>query len=174
MIEFLCLIPLGPLGCVLWVTREVLPPPPPPQYFHFEPYYRSPPPHESKNLSDCYGGCSKLVVREVPPRRPYSQENLTSFSRQQPFLPPVAFDFPYPGRLTVTRVGPEEMRLVCPLPKSGQTTVGCAHVGRGRCEIIALDDQTLKALGWNYDILLRHELARCNGWPADHPGAELA
>jgi hypothetical protein len=39
-------------------------------------------------------------------------------------------------------------------------------------EIIILDDASLARLGWNSDIIIRHELGHCNGWPADHPGAE--
>jgi hypothetical protein len=113
-------------------------------------------------------------VREIPTRRPYSQENLTSFSRQQAFLPPLAYDFPYTGKLTVRRVGPDQMRLVCPLPKPGRVTIGCAHIGKGECEVIIADNTTLEFLGWNYQLVLRHELGHCEGWPADHPGAEMA
>jgi hypothetical protein len=39
-------------------------------------------------------------------------------------------------------------------------------------EIIILDDASLARFGWNSDIIIRHELGHCNGWPADHPGAE--
>jgi hypothetical protein len=81
--------------------------------------------------------------------RPYSREGLSPYAKVQPILPPLEYDVPYTGKLTVKRVGPEEMRLVCPLPKPGRVTVGCAHVGQGACEIIILDDASLARLGWN-------------------------
>ena len=86
-------------------------------------------------------------------------------------MPPLEFDYPYTGRLTVSRVNPDQMRGRCPLPSPGRVTVGCAHVGRGECEIIIANDEWLKALGWNADVITRHERAHCEGWPADHPGA---
>jgi hypothetical protein len=114
------------------------------------------------------------LARDLPARRPYSQENLTALSRQQAFLPPLAYDYPYQGKLTVRRVDPDQMRARCPLPRPGRVTIGCAHLGRGECEVIIVDNPTLKSLGWNYDIVLRHEQSHCNGWPSDHPGAETA
>jgi hypothetical protein len=89
-------------------------------------------------------------------------------------MPPLQFDHVYQGKLTVKRVDPDQMRLACPKPKPGNTMLGCAHVGQGACEIIILDDASLADLGFNSDIILRHESGHCNGWPADHPNAETA
>ncbi|SRR6266481_2343321 len=36
---------------------------------------------------------------------------------------------------------------------------GCAHIIAGSCEVWRIDNATTR----------RHELAHCNGWPADHP-----
>jgi hypothetical protein len=132
------------------------PPPHPPAYEQREP----PPPQPQP--------------QPRPERRPYSREGLSELSKTIPILPPLAYDFPYTGKLTVRRVDPDQMRARRPLPKPGRATIGCAHIAKGECEVIIADNTTLEFLGFNYDIVLRHELAHCNGWPGDHPGAETA
>ena len=38
------------------------------------------------------------------------------------------------------------------------------------CRIILIDDAVMKARGWTTELLLRHEIGHCNGWPGNHPG----
>jgi len=93
------------------------------------------------------------------------------------FMPPAKYDKPFTGGdLTIFRVATQQdIRDIClgfnkqkSLPatacsKTNQTT---------RCYIFVLTDQALKTIGSNYAIVLRHELAHCNGWPEDHAGGK--
>jgi hypothetical protein len=50
----------------------------------------------------------------------------------------------------------------------GAAMVAQAHPNGG-CHVIMLPDDVIRATGWTTGLLLRHELAHCNGWPGDHP-----
>jgi hypothetical protein len=39
------------------------------------------------------------------------------------------------------------------------------------CRIIPVDEKIIKMNGWTNQLMLRHEIDRCNGWPSDHPWA---
>ena len=89
-------------------------------------------------------------------------------------LPPIEFDRPYTGYLTL-RIAKdiEEVKLLCDLPVA--RALACSF-GRGadRCAIVILPAAELLRLGWNPWHVLRHELGHCNGWRADHPGERIA
>ena len=54
--------------------------------------------------------------------------------------------------------------------KPGATPLGCtrAYLTLPRkCTIWLLTDEDAKRLGWDINILLRHEIGHCNGW--HHP-----
>jgi hypothetical protein len=97
-------------------------------------------------------------------------------------LPPAAFDKSYKGKLTVVRVNTEkEVSAVCAatwLPYK----LGCAtHSGPqtkdgawAACRVIIAADDIIREAGYTPEIVLRHELGHCNGWPGDHKGARFA
>jgi hypothetical protein len=86
-------------------------------------------------------------------------------------LPPVEYDRPYQGQLTIARGDARTMQAICP-KTTFPVTLGCAIRYREAniCHIYIADDEILKAAGWSYEIVLRHEEGHCNGWPADHRG----
>lgn len=76
--------------------------------------------------------------------------------------PPAIYDHPYPGEVRFHLGQGGEMTAIdgpC-FPWLGSHA--CAKVIGGVCHIWVLKDKLTPAL-------LRHELAHCNGWPADHP-----
>jgi hypothetical protein len=87
-------------------------------------------------------------------------------------LPPIEYDKPYTGELTIVRLTNEaEVLAICTVGKSKRA---CAKVIDGppsRCVIIMLTDEKLKIYGDNHPALvMRHELGHCNGWDGDHRG----
>ena len=87
-------------------------------------------------------------------------------------LPPPEYDKPFTGKLTEIRVPPETMRAICP-KTIFPLTLACAYPTRDQseCLIIMLSDELIKAAGWTPEIVRRHEVGHCNGFPADHRGA---
>jgi hypothetical protein len=89
-------------------------------------------------------------------------------------LPPPEYDIPYSGRLTITRLASQdEVRAACPAAKwPANVALACnLRWGTTRCDVYIVADNVLNGYGIDYDSTLRHELAHCNGWPGDHPGA---
>jgi hypothetical protein len=87
----------------------------------------------------------------------------------QPILPPVEYDKPYDGDLTIKMVATlEELRERCGtrIPKM----LACAFHNSKSCVIYLVEDSVMRQRGWTTGILLRHETGHCNGWPGDHPG----
>jgi hypothetical protein len=86
-------------------------------------------------------------------------------------LPPVEYDRPFRGKLQEIRVPPETMRALCP-KTSMPLTLGCAYPTRDQseCLIIMVSDEIIRAAGWTAEIVRRHEVGHCNGFPADHRG----
>lgn len=81
----------------------------------------------------------------------------------------------------VQRLSLEELQKVCP------TRLGCAlsistyppnmiaintSGNRVACLVLMLPDEAIKAQGVDPQETYRHEIAHCNGWPADHGGAQ--
>jgi len=95
-----------------------------------------------------------------------------------PFLPPPQYDHPYAGELIINRVGPEVgVALSCPTANfvTGRA-IACnlRTIGPGpkeRCEIFIAADSVIASVGLTFDLVLRHEIGHCNGWPGDHPYA---
>jgi hypothetical protein len=101
----------------------------------------------------------------------------TSADAQTPLIsrtlvvPPLEYDYPYQGTLTITRGDKDVMMGLCPktaLP----ITLGCARrYGPSVCHIYIAADEILNVAGWAYETVRRHEIGHCNGWPNDHAGA---
>jgi hypothetical protein len=93
-------------------------------------------------------------------------------------LPPEEFDRPYQGLLTITRGDAAVMEKNCP-KTAFPITLGCAkrYTMNGQdysCYVHIAEDSILQPTGWSYEIVLRHELGHCLGWPANHPGMRVA
>jgi hypothetical protein len=88
-------------------------------------------------------------------------------------LPPTEYDHDYDKPLGTTRAKSLELvRQLCNRRLS--QGLGCAHRFPTGCWIIMASDELIQAAGWEPDIVRRHEIGHCNGWPEDHKGARLA
>jgi hypothetical protein len=88
-------------------------------------------------------------------------------------VPPPEFDHPYKGDLTIVdALDQKQVRAKCPSAKfTLGVALGCAHRGATYCWIYLAPKVDMKAAGFPRDLILRHEIAHCNGWPGDHRGA---
>jgi hypothetical protein len=82
-------------------------------------------------------------------------------------MPPAQYDRgQYRGRLKIIMVpSRREMYHMC-----GGPAMACAYVRRSRCTVLLPSNVSQI----EFDLLRRHELAHCKGWPADHRGGYLA
>lgn len=95
-------------------------------------------------------------------------------SAQAQLLPPEEFDHPYDGHLMIEHArSEEEVRERCPGGNFPRHALACARVHKyaPMCIIVKVSDDTLRAHGYDPAVVMRHEIAHCNGWPADHKGA---
>jgi hypothetical protein len=84
-----------------------------------------------------------------------------------PLEPPARFDRPYTGELTVHLIDRANVWRECSengRHKVRRDAAGCAFAEPGRCTVY-LAKRTRRA---PLDAILAHEIAHCNGWPADH------
>jgi hypothetical protein len=88
-------------------------------------------------------------------------------------VPPKEYDHPFDGELIeVTALDQDNVRRWCPTAKFPRWALGCMPELRpGRCWIVLAPDDVIKAAGFPPELVRRHEIAHCNGWPADHRGA---
>src|SRR5262249_55711364 len=83
--------------------------------------------------------------------------------------PPPEFDHPYAGELQIIYPTTEEMKKLCPANEFGQR-LGCArHPSQGHCLVVVGPEDELAAIGYSDVIVVRHEIAHCNGWRGNHP-----
>ncbi len=85
-----------------------------------------------------------------------------------PLDPPARFDHEFSGNLTIYRVNRANVQAEC--SDGGRLAVrkdvaGCA-ISEGNDCTIYLAMKTRRA---PIEAILRHEIAHCNGWPANHP-----
>jgi hypothetical protein len=74
-------------------------------------------------------------------------------------------------------VGPKTsypVTLGCSVSNIMRDSKGRITVPASECVVYIAEDDILKKASWSYDILTRHERARCLGWPASHPGQRMA
>jgi hypothetical protein len=85
-------------------------------------------------------------------------------------LPPVEFDYTFEGELKIVRGTQSDLRAACPNAfKPGNIAIGCARrmLGGASCIIYMLNDNGLQSIGFDYEIVFRHEQGHCNGWHHD-------
>lgn len=88
-------------------------------------------------------------------------------------LPPPEYDHHYEGHLILKVVNDHlELLILCGQEKK-PATLACARraVDGERCWVFMLSDELIKQRGYTPEILMRHEIGHCNGWPGDHPNA---
>jgi hypothetical protein len=90
-------------------------------------------------------------------------------------IPPKQYDHPYKGNLVVHVVGSQqEVRRLCPGSAfSWIGALGCAHLGKYWCVVVMAPDDVITKAGFPPELIKRHEIAHCNGWPSNHRGAEV-
>jgi len=102
----------------------------------------------------------------------------------QKALPPLEYDHPFAGRLFVmVGSGQMWMRDLCK-QEWPIWLFGCAVVskndpwarvlepdGKADCIVIQATEAFIEARGSTLNLVMRHEIGHCNGWPGDHRGA---
>jgi hypothetical protein len=102
-----------------------------------------------------------------PPLQPKPQ--LLPLVVQERVLPPKEFDHDYDGNLTIKHMNRDDIYRECALamrPGQGKP-LACTRAFHGvpkTCSIWIMFEGDLNRLGWDYNIVLRHELGHCNGW----------
>ena len=76
-------------------------------------------------------------------------------------LPPVEYDHPFKGRMTIRIASTKALAKICYL---ALTTEACARLRAGICEVYIASDF------YRDQIMLRHEIGHCNGWGSHHFG----
>jgi hypothetical protein len=95
------------------------------------------------------------------------QVRLHDLLRKRLVLPPVEFDHPYEGNLIEVRADKDEIASSCP----EISRLGCAwRINSQWCRIVIANDDIIEAAGLTFEIVRRHEIGHCNGWPGDHQG----
>jgi len=118
--------------------------------------FRPAPPAGKPVIDDELRGVLRAVFRfpiEKPARNPY--------------LPPVEFDHPYDGTLTITRTDIRGVTAMCDtvkLPPWSRGLLGCVRIKRDSCDVYIAHDDLLFAFRTSYDVIWRHERGHCNGW----------
>ena len=114
---------------------------------------------------------AKPIWTDSPPEPYFKPKPLTpehiAYLRKQNLLPPEEFDHEYKGELKIERGTQADLRKACPGSfNPGWNAIGCTKLAFGGavCTIYMLNEQGLQALGWDVEIVLRHERAHCNGW----------
>ena len=80
--------------------------------------------------------------------------------------PPAQYNHPYSGQV-VERVMPVgEVRTLCMSMGADMLGVACSWQSDNTCYIVLPNDEEAPIA-----IYRRHEIAHCNGWPANHPHA---
>jgi hypothetical protein len=97
---------------------------------------------------------------------------ITYPAQAQNVIPPAEYDHPYKGEVKIWRsASQDEIKSKCP-PSAFPYHLGCGGPrSSGECHILMADDETIRKHGWTPEIVLRHEIGHCNGWPVDHKGA---
>jgi hypothetical protein len=93
-------------------------------------------------------------------------------------IPPKEYDHPYTKGTLIVSIASrqEEVRQACPgapfHPQIG--ALGCSYAKASfGCWVVLAPPEVITAAGFPPELVRRHEIAHCNGWPADHSGARV-
>jgi Tetratricopeptide repeat len=95
-------------------------------------------------------------------------------------LPPPEYDYPRILINWLDGLTHEELAAYCNNPKAispptktfvRDTLVGCARGERNPCRVYLAREDVITAAGLTLNLVKRHMIGRCNGWPDDHAGA---
>jgi hypothetical protein len=78
--------------------------------------------------------------------------------------PPAQYNHQYAGRVDERVMPVAEVRALCTSVGASGPFVACAWVSDGVCHIVLPNDERAPVSTYR-----RHEIAHCNGWPANHP-----
>jgi len=78
--------------------------------------------------------------------------------------PPERYNHPYNGQIVERVVPVAEARTLCMSMGADLLGVACSLQSNGTCNIILPNDEYAPVATFR-----RHEIAHCNGWPANHP-----
>lgn len=79
--------------------------------------------------------------------------------------PPARYDHAFNGKLVEHKVELTKAKHLCK-QRGLPNTDACSWWANGTCEIVIPTNGPVRAL-WQYR---KHEIAHCNGWPANHSG----
>jgi hypothetical protein len=77
---------------------------------------------------------------------------------------PAQYNHPYDGPVVERVMHVAEVRTLCRSVGASGSLVACAWVSNGTCNIVLPNDEPAPVSTYR-----RHEIAHCNGWPANHP-----
>src|SRR5262245_52764369 len=109
-----------------------------------------------------------LLSAQTTPEPYYKPKPLTpsyiEWLRQKNDLPPEEYEHEFKGELKVIRGTQQELRAYCPGAfHVGMNAVGCAkHIFDVICTIYILNDLGLQSIGYDLEIVFRHERGHCN------------
>lgn len=78
--------------------------------------------------------------------------------------PPAQYNHPYDGPIDERVMSVSEVRKLCTSLGASARGVACSWISDGVCHIILPNDEPAPV-----DTYRQHEIAHCNGWPANHP-----
>ena len=78
--------------------------------------------------------------------------------------PPARYDHPYSGQVDERVMSEAQVRSVCTSMGADLGGVACSWQSNGTCHIVIPNDGVASV-----EAFRQHEIAHCNGWPANHP-----
>src|SRR5262245_23033325 len=122
------------------------------------------------DLPCAIGALALVIVSHPYDLGPRDQAVIERHAGWTNILPPAQYDRAYQGKLIVLEGGDQEqMARRCPATSIGWR-LACTSVRTDECAITLAREQDIIKAGWTRNIVMKHELGHCNGWPKDHRG----
>ena len=105
------------------------------------------------------------ILRDPDPNRHFKEDLQEVPAHYAARLePPTRYDHPYNGRVVERVVPKAEVPSLCMPMGADLLAAACSLEGNGTCSIVLPSDGRAPVATFR-----RHEIAHCNGWPANHP-----
>jgi hypothetical protein len=135
--------------------------------------------------SSAHAGPNYYEPGAAPPYHEVTEADMRALATrpQGAILPPLEYDHPFAGRLLVMlSCGQFCIRYLCKrewpislygcaVPKYSPWARTVDPDGKADCIVIHATEAFIDASGLTLNLLMRHEIGHCNGWPSDHRGA---